>query len=371
MSTTNSASSFDSLNTLLVESAPKPAVVKRGRPSKADKLAQVAQAQSAVPLFSSAGQGLQSAERAITPERHTALGKAKVLNPSVNIELFQIYFKPEQKKQLDPNMIPFDNVGHKDPLLEFDVFRRLAASSAVEKADLWGAVSWKFGDSMGFDAKTFKNFISKNPGYDIYFCNPHPNVEAIYENLWIQGEISHPNFLKLSAAFLEAAGLDSKCTGRVVPSSYIASANYFVANKRFWGKYLSFVNQALANAEVNLSPAIKSELGTAVADHKGLHNGANYYPFIVERLLTEFLLINHKEFRAIKLQSPKLEARLSEQHKELRELKDLASKSKNTWLMGCWRNYRNLFLSSVAEPKALAPFVRVLSNKSVEFIDLK
>jgi hypothetical protein len=342
----------------------------RGRPSKSAKEKTIA-AVKGTAKFTPTSKAKQLPPSISIKETATVIGNAKLLNPNVEIKIFQIYFRPEHKKKLDPHMVPFDNSRRKNHLLEYDVFRRLARSDETKSCDYWGAVSWKFPESMGFSGSTFKSFMAKNPGYDVYFCNPHPAIEGVYENLWVQGELSHPNFIELSSRFLKAAELDANAVRTVVPSGYIASANYFVANEKFWTLYLAFVDRALQKAEENLDSSVIATLLSPVADAKGLHNGANYVPFIVERLLTEFLLLHSKTLRAIKVQSPKLENKLSDHHKSLRALKDLATRSQSDWLLDCWRNYRNLLLSALAEPKALEPFVPVLTNKSVKFVDLQ
>ncbi len=342
----------------------------RGRPSKSTKEKQIAAIKGSAKLAQAKGSKDFPAGMP-AKETTTVFGNAKLLNPNIETKIFQIYFRPEHKKKLDPSMIPFDNSRRKNHLLEYDVFRRLVKSPETQSCDYWGAVSWKFPDSMGFSGATFKSFMAKNPGYDIYFCNPHPTIEGVYENLWVQGELSHPSFIDLSTQFLNAAGLDAGAVRTVVPSGYMASANYFVANARFWELYLSFVDRALQQAENNLDSNTLARLLSPVADAKGLHNGANYVPFIVERLLTEFLILNSKTIRAIKVQSPKLESKLSEHHKGLRTMKDLATRSQSDGLLDCWRNYRNLLLSVLAEPKALEPYVRLLTNKNIKFVDLQ
>lgn len=341
----------------------------RGRPSKADVARQIA----AVKASAGVGQAVQKKSKAQTVQAFhtgTVLGDAQVLNPHVEIRIFQIHYKPEHKKFLDLGMVHLDNSGRRNHLLEYDVFRRLAGSPHTQQCDYWGAVSWKFPSVMGFGGNVFKTFITKNPGYDIYFCNPHPSIEGTYENLWTQGEMSHPKFIELSRAFLKAAGLDPEATRRVVPSGYMASANYFVANARFWTAYMAFVDQALQQAEANLDQNTLAILLSPVADAKGLHNGANYVPFIVERLLTEFLILHTKQFKAIKLQSPKLEAKLSEHHKSLRAMKDVAVQTKSQWLLDCWRTYRNLLLGALAEKGQLTPYTTMLTNKDVTFAEV-
>jgi hypothetical protein len=361
---------FAELDTVLKQTATPPKK-GRGRPSKQDKAQEIAAVKGTARQVQQDAPNAPPVQAADTfQQTSTLFGSVQVLNPSINVKMFQIYFKAEQKKKLDPDMIHFDNSRRKNHLLEYDVFRRLAASDQVHDCDYWGALSWKFGEVMGFGAAAMKAFIAKNPGYDIYFCNPHPTIEGVYENMWVQGEISHPNFMQLSREFMQAAGLDESALNRVVPANYMASANYFVASTAFWKEYLVFIDTALERAEQNLSQDTLALLLSPVADNKGLHNGANYVPFIVERLLTEFLISNMSRFRAIKVRSPKQEAKLNEHHKSLRTLKDLAIRSQNTALLDCWRSYRNLLLSALAAPDALRPYAALLSNKDVHFFNV-
>lgn len=346
----------------------------RGRPSKQEVQRQIAAVKAAAgvaPQSHSMHSAAPVKPLAHSKQTDTVLGAATVLNPNTKVKIFQIYFKPEHKKHLDPAMVHLDNSGRKNHLLEYDVFRRLHKSEHSQGCDYWGAVSWKFPRAMGFGGATFSTFVNKNPGYDIYFCNPHPGIEGTYENLWMQGELSHPHFIELSSAFLKAAGLDADSVRAVVPSGFMASANYFVANHNFWNAYLQFVDSALQQAEKNLDQTTLAKLLSPVADAKRLHNGANYVPFIVERLLTEFLLLNHKNFKAIKVQSPKLESKMTEHHKSLRAMKDVAVRTKSEWLLNCWRNYRNLFLAALADEGQLAPYTKVLTNKDVKFADVQ
>lgn len=256
------------------------------------------------------------------------------------IRIFQIHYRSDQISHLDPEFVPYDNSGDASPLLEFNAFRKIAAARLAEGADLWGAVSWKFGSKTGLAGDRLVDLIRSNPGYDVYFCNPFPETEALYHNLWCQGETAHPDFLNLSFDFLQAAGLPTRAIDELTPSWLFAATNSFVATPAFWQDYLSFVETALRQAEANLLPAAKIVLFSSLADRRRLHAEATYLPFIIERLFSLFLSLNQDKYTAFKYLARKPESPPLNHHlKALREMKDKAIVTQDKWLAGCWLNY--------------------------------
>ena len=269
--------------------------------------------------------------------------------PSVadrSLRIFQIYYQPEQREQLDPTFEPYNNEGDTSPLLEFNVFQKLVQSELVQGADLWGALSWKFTQKTELSGASLRQTIADNPGYDVYFCNPYPDLESQYHNLWLQGEVSHPDFITLCQAFFEAADLDPAAITSFAPSQQFAASNYFVATPKFWRSYIEFVTSTIAKAEARLPDSAKDMLYSPSADRIGAHAGASYLPFIVERLFGLFLAEQGKTFKAFKYPLPAKEEALNVHLKLLRQMKDLAIKSKSLWLATCWVNYRNLYMSN-------------------------
>ena len=298
----------------------------------------------------------------VTPTKTVKAAKtAKVVKPknvdqlkpeSASIEIqdklriFQIYYEPEQHQFLDPAFEPYDNTGDFSPLLEFNVFRKLANSDLVKGADLWGAVSWKFLQKTGLAGADLRAVIDSHPGHDVYYCNPYPECEALYHNFWLQGETSHPNFLVLCQEFFEVAGLSFDTTKTLVPSDLFAASNYFIASPKFWLAYMKFVDDAIAKAERGLSKTAKAMIYSSAADRIGVHAGASYLPFIVERLFCVFLADNQKSFSSYKYSLPGKEESLNVHLKLLRQMKDLSVKNKSLWMATCWVNYRNLYMSN-------------------------
>jgi hypothetical protein len=284
------------------------------------------------------------------------------------IRVFQIYYEPWHRDLLDPAFVPLDNAGAKSELLEFSVFERLQAHEATQGAQLWGALSWRFGEKTGMKGAELLAAIADKPGQDVYFCNPHIHNEAIYHNMWMQGETAHPHFVALARAVFRAAGLDEAEIGALHPSSSYSSANYFVASPKFWALYVPFIRRVLKAADDNLSPTLRNAFHSSAADPKGLHGGATYVPFIVERLFGYFMRTEGKALKAHKVPLLAREVELNVHQKLLRDMKDVAHSTKSAWLAACWVNYRNLYLSQMNSEAWCAQYLRLITPTDVRFV---
>lgn len=268
--------------------------------------------------------------------------------PTPTVAVYQIHFDTSQRSDLDPAFIPYDNAASQDRLLEFAVFERLARDEGVRLAPLWGAVSWRFGRKTGLSGKAVIEEIERHPGFDLYFCNPEPENEALYANQWHRGITAHPGFRELCTAVFRAAGLDPAHLDAVTPSAMTSSCNYFIGNDAFWSAYLPFVRGIIDRARAGLSPDVLALLDSAKGDPRSLHGGASYWPFIVERLLPLFLRGPGQALKVHKIPLPAAEVRLNSHIKRLREMKDVAHRTRSAWLHSCWVHYRNLFLLQAA-----------------------
>jgi len=299
---------------------------------------QLVPAEQAVPAV----QG-PAASAVVNTEKNSVTQRNKVLDSSLRI--FQIYFEPWQRELLDPAFYPLDNSRSNSELLEFEVFEKLQRNAATQGASLWGALSWRFAEKTGMPGAEWVKQIVDHPGHDVYFCNPHTYNESLFHNMWLQGETSHPQFLKVTKAFLIASDLDVKDMDSIYPSGSFSAANYFVATPNFWSTYIPFVRRVLVAADKRMPPALRDVMHSRLADDRNLHAGASYLPFIVERLFPLFMRTEGKVFKARKIALPERERELNVHLKLLREMKDVAHKTQSAWLAACWVNYRNLYLS--------------------------
>jgi hypothetical protein len=305
---------------------------------------------------------------AVDAKLETNLAKQPPRALNSPIRIFQIYFEPWQRELLDPAFYPLDNSRGSSELMEFAVFEQLQKNAATEGAALWGALSWRFGEKTGMQGADWVKQIVDHPGNDVYFCNPHLNNEAIFHNMWLQGEVSHPNFVPIVKAFFAAAGLDDKEITAIHPSNSFSAANYFVATPKFWERFIPFVRKTLVAADKKMNPQVRDLLHSKVADDKGLHAGATYVPFIVERLFAYFMRTEGKDLKAYKIALPERERELNVHLKLLREMKDVAHRTQSAWLAACWVNYRNLYLSQTNTKAWCEKYLRLITPTEVRFV---
>ena len=285
---------------------------------------------------------------------------------SAEVKVFQIHYLPEQVAELDPAFQALDNAGQNDPFFEFSVFKRLSGSPATRGADLWGAFSWKFGQKTGLTGAQLLAFIAENPGRDVYYCNHLPELEALFQNLWMHGETRHPGLLDVAQAVFVKAGLDPQLCHQVAPADLFATANFFVATPRFWAAYLAFVESVVqpALADPDLGPRVLSNR----ADPKGIHVGASYLPFIIERLFGAFLETDEgRSFSSMQYPVAAEKYRLNPHLRRLHQMKQAAWQTRSGWMMQCWMGYRNLYLELMNGAEWAASHLPGISSEPISF----
>jgi len=291
-------------------------------------------------------------------------GAADVTGP---LRIFQIHYADWHRPLLDPAFAPFDNHGVPDELLEFAVFENLAGSDRVDGAQLWGALSWRFAEKTGMSGAELVTAIEAAPGHDVYYCNPFPDIEALYHNLWVQGETVHKDFLALVRPLLAAAGVNPEETMLVEPSVGFSVANYFIGSPAFWAAYLPFVRRILAAVDRDLPTSVQAMLHSTAGDARGIHGGATYLPFIVERLFPLFMRTDGAALSAHKIALPAAEAAMDVHLVMLRDLKDAAWRTRSPWLAACWANYRSLYLKQHHGKAWCGQFLRAITPTDIRF----
>jgi hypothetical protein len=198
--------------------------------------------------------------------------------------IYQIYYSENQKPQLDPSFIPYDNSGKSYPFnYEYAVFFDLFKKVNWDEASLLGTVSWKFKQKTGLLGSEFTEHIRKNPNYDVYFVNPFPFL-CHYKSVWEQGQNHHPNLIKIAENLLAAVGYDLNILKNETPPSLTAFCNYWVGNKKFWDAYVAYLTPIW---DYVLSH--DNEITKSLGKNADLTINAPYLPFIFERLFSTFL----------------------------------------------------------------------------------
>ena len=301
------------------------------------------------------------------PKLEKSLAKKPLGSLDTPIRVFQIYYEAWQRELLDPNFAALDNSKSDSEFLEFAVFQKLAGTDYIKGAQLWGALSWRFTEKTGMTGADWVKEISMHPGNDVYYCNPYPENEALFHNMWLHGDTRHPQFLALSQAVFQVAGLPVEELTAILDSAHFSAANYFVATPKFWEVYLPWVQQVMSVANKKLPPKVRDLMHSKDADTADLHKGATYVPFIVERLFPVFMKTAGKNLKGYKIALPERERELNVHVKLLREMKDVAHKTKSAWLAACWINYRNLYLTQVNGKEWCTKHLRNITPTEIKF----
>jgi hypothetical protein len=264
----------------------------------------------------------------------------------MNYKIFQICFEKDQLNKVDPLLTPFDNTENEKPeLREYHNFLKLIADGHTDDLDAWGMFGPRWEQKMRHDSKLVFDTIENNPGNDIYLFNHARIHEALTFNVWEQGELFHKGIRSVASKALEQAGYDPDIVNFIMVDEVTCYCSYFVATKEFWKDYLEFLAK------------IKNELENLPDDLATIYYGsANYgrdlnlnmFPFIVERMLSTFLVLHPK----YKIHARKADYTLYENALKnftgsimaLSNLKKLALKHDSSDIFNQWDALRDFFI---------------------------
>jgi len=206
------------------------------------------------------------------------------------MKIYQSFLGEEQRAWVASCAIPYDVAANTGPnQREYEVFKAVHAQAQGDP-EPWGVVSWKFEHKSLVPLDAFAAYARPllERGHDCVFINPMIGNEAVFLNVWEQGEITHRG-MKAIYEFLRTITLAPAWAP--MGAAQFAFCNYFVANRRFWTNYFSFVDYVLGRLQS------EAEGDSAVG---ALYTGpANYArdpsltmrPFIIERLFSSFAAI--------------------------------------------------------------------------------
>lgn len=213
----------------------------------------------------------------------------------MNYKLFQICFEERQLAQVDPLLTPFDNTENKYPeLREYYNFFKVVDDGLTDDLDAWGMFGPRWQAKLRYDSKYVIDEIDNNPGYDVYTFNHARVVDALFFNVWEQGDHWHPGIKRVAAKALELAGYDSGLVDELMFDQTTCYCSYFVASKQFWKEYLEFL-QKIRLALENL-PEEEKNIYESSANY-ARDQELNFFPFIIERIFSTFLVMNRDRFK--------------------------------------------------------------------------
>lgn len=212
----------------------------------------------------------------------------------LRIGVHQVYFRDNQKNRLDPSFLEYDNsnVLHKD-LYEYGPMLDIYERGIYKENDYTGVFSYKFNTKCNLSGKTFKEFVLANPGYDVYFINPYPQLSYFYNNVWEQGECWHPGLKKTANILLKKLNICNRIDEVPRHDIDLASyANFWIGNKFFWDSYGKIL------MEIGL--LFKKEEFKEILFKSTYHSNstAPFFPFFIERLFSTYISL-HTEIKCL------------------------------------------------------------------------
>lgn len=284
------------------------------------------------------------------------------------LRLFQWHVGTPDLAQLDPAFEPLELKPDQSAYPEITLHARIQRDASLRENVLWGVLPAHFTEATGLSGTDLRNLIEANPGYDLYFCHPRPELEAVYHNLWLEGAGSYPDFALLAREFLKASGLGVELIEAVTPSRLFGSGQFIVATPQFWEAYLDFVQGTLTTANQKLNKTARAMLNTEWRSDEPGSAPATYLRLVLDRLFSTFLMLpGNEDWKALKYAVPVREPKLDVHLRLLREMKDLAIAQNSYWEAACWVNYRNLYLMQVQPREWLEQNLASVTPQTLRF----
>lgn len=206
------------------------------------------------------------------------------------IKLHQIYYLPSQLPLLDPAFIPYNNTANRNrEFAEFYIFEKEYNRGKIRRDAITGYVSWKFGVKTGLTGKQFREFIEKNPGYDVYFVTPFITQAKLFRNVWLQGDFYHPGMLQLAQEVFDRAGYTIDLANQKHGRNTTLYCNYWAGSREFWDTYMDFAAPIVKVLRNMLRSKTEAQRLLTIADHT---NKFGYIAFILERVFSTLLSYN-------------------------------------------------------------------------------
>jgi len=202
---------------------------------------------------------------------------------------YELIYEPNQKPNLSEGFLPFDSSDVNRPeLREITGFRKFAETGIWKDHELSGLFSPKFLQKSGITADSFRDFISSNPGYDVYLFHPFPKELSIANHFLELAEYEHPGIESiLSKVWISLFGTELPKILLPDEGDICCHCNYFVASQLFWEGYSEFISGFCHLLESDVG---KELLGfTPYTLSKGDDIELPIAAFVFERCLSHYL----------------------------------------------------------------------------------
>ena len=186
---------------------------------------------------------------------------------------------------MSKEFVPYLNKTN-DDFYESGVFKREFQRKTHLQSAYTGFVSWKFESKSFVSAKDFLALCNEQPGRDVYFLNPFPELVGAFKNVWVQGAESHPGLLMLAQRIFDEVGVKVSLIDMQNHAPNTLYCNYWYGSQKFWLEFMEFCAPFYELFEDK-----NSKFYGEIRASARYHGGGTLIPFFMERLFSTFLIL--------------------------------------------------------------------------------
>lgn len=209
----------------------------------------------------------------------------------MKLSLYQIWYDENTKPDENSGLLAFDCRDNPE-FLKREIAHLINFYDAIvkdaDRDDYFALLSPRFSEKTGLTIAQVKDFVTTNPSNDIFLFNPFPMHVYLNMNVWDNGESQHKGLKELTQYLFNTAGVDFDVYAMHRNTIYnTVYCNYWVASKVFLDNFIGFIKKLDTTIE-NMTDSDKNKYFSDA----NYHTKASFYPFIFERLICTFLLMN-------------------------------------------------------------------------------
>ena len=222
----------------------------------------------------------------------------------MSCNFYQIAYSEESLKPIHPGFKIFNQIGkpYLDERETSHMIDFFDAGYVKDDGNFYSLVSPKFINKLKLNITDLNLFINQNDERDLILFNTDPKWAYFFFNAWDQGESFHTGLKKI-AGLLNADSNFIRLDSRHEPKNLVYS-NYWAAKYSFWKKYVLELKKT-RNKILSMKADKKKFFYRKAENHFAL-----IYPFVMERMLSNYLIknpkINYSNYPYSKLQVIKM-----------------------------------------------------------------
>jgi hypothetical protein len=204
----------------------------------------------------------------------------------------QIGYSPQTLADRPAGFEALDNLANERPdWREYWPMRQYLLNNELDEDTLYGFFSPKFPLKTGLSRADMERFMAaRYKGEDLVAFSPFWDLNSFFINVFEQGDFFHEGIQAACRAFVKRLGWPEALIDTVMHSRNSVFCNYFLANKKFWTRWLALGEQLFAIAE---SGDQNDELTRLL--NANCRYGPEQIPrkiFVMERLASLLLLVD-------------------------------------------------------------------------------